>query len=190
MSRGLVKKFLMTKDKYIPTLLQLFRLHGYDGATLSKISQATGLGKASLYHHFPGGKEEMVAVILEYLKQWFQENILTALQGEGGSQERLEKMCEQVGKLYAGGKQPCVFAILLLGSARDIFHEPVKALLKAWIAAIGEVLIQAGLEATTAQERSEDALLAIQGALILAQGLDDLTPFVRVLAQLPQQLLR
>ena len=59
----------MPKTDYIPSLLQLFRQHGYDGATLSKISQVTGLGKASLYHHFPKGKDEMVQEVLAYLEE-------------------------------------------------------------------------------------------------------------------------
>lgn len=73
----------MPKDTYIPCLLRLFREYGYDGATLSKISQATGLGKASLYHHFPGGKDEMVETVLDYLERWSGENILPVLQSQG-----------------------------------------------------------------------------------------------------------
>lgn len=46
----------------------------------------------------------------------------------------------------------------------------------------------AGLDETLAHERGEDAAIAIQGALIVAQGLDDVAPFVRVMKQLPQQL--
>jgi len=38
----------MSKQIYVLPLLDLFRQLGYDGATLSKISQATGLGRASL----------------------------------------------------------------------------------------------------------------------------------------------
>jgi AcrR family transcriptional regulator len=52
----------VSKQIHVPILLKLFRQFGYDGVTLSKISQATGLGKASLYHYFPGGKAEMAEV--------------------------------------------------------------------------------------------------------------------------------
>ncbi|WP_315889750.1 TetR/AcrR family transcriptional regulator [Kovacikia minuta] len=59
----------MSKQAHVSSLLNLFRQFGYDGVTLSKISQATGLGKASLYHHFPGGKDEMVETVLIALRQ-------------------------------------------------------------------------------------------------------------------------
>ncbi|PSF37129.1 TetR/AcrR family transcriptional regulator [Aphanothece hegewaldii CCALA 016] len=178
----------MTKDKYIPCLLNLFRQHGYDGATLSKISKATGLGKASLYHHFPGGKDEMVTTILNYLEQALEENIKKPLRGEGDACDRFKRMCQSVNNLYEGGQQPCLFAILLLGSARDIFQEKVGQLLESWISEIAKVLIEAGKEENIARQRGEDAVIAIQGALILAQGLEDVAPFERILQELPEQL--
>jgi TetR/AcrR family transcriptional regulator, lmrAB and yxaGH operons repressor len=177
-----------TKDKYIPCLLQLFRQHGYDGATLAKISQATGLGKASLYHHFPGGKDEMVAVVLEFLERCLAQHILQELRGEGDAITRFQKMCVAVSELYEGGQQPCLFTILLMGSARDIFHDSVKRLLNLWIDEMAKVLIEFGLDKEQARQRGEDAMIAIQGALVVAQGLDNVAPFERILQQLPQQL--
>ncbi|TGQ06111.1 helix-turn-helix domain-containing protein, partial [Mesorhizobium sp. M00.F.Ca.ET.217.01.1.1] len=44
----------------LPSIIgEVFREHGYEGASLALIGAATGLGKGSLYHFFPGGKEEM-----------------------------------------------------------------------------------------------------------------------------------
>jgi AcrR family transcriptional regulator len=178
----------MTRDKYIPCLLNLFRQYGYDGATLAKISQATGLGKASLYHHFPGGKDEMVTAVLEYIERWLKENILKALHSEGNVLTRLERMCEAIDKLYEGGQQPCLFAILLMGSARDIFNAKVGDLLRIWIDEVAKVLIESGVDKKEAIDRAEDAVILIQGALILAQGLNDPAPFKRIVGRLPQQL--
>ncbi|VXD24475.1 TetR/AcrR family transcriptional regulator [Planktothrix paucivesiculata] len=178
----------MPKETYVPCLLQLFRQYGYDGATLSKISQATGLGKASLYHHFPGGKNEMVKAVLDYLEQWSEENLLSTLRGEGDAESRLRRMCDRLNQLYQGGQQPCVFVILLSGSARDVFHDQVKGLFVTWIDAIAQVLIEAGMDEKLAQERGEDAAIAIQGGLILSQGLDNPSAFQRVIQQLPKQL--
>lgn len=180
----------MPQETYIPCLLQLFRQHGYDGATLSKISEATGLGKASLYHHFPGGKEEMVRAVLDHLAAGLEQNILQALRSEGDTLTRLQRMCDRISELYEGGKQPCLFAILLMGSARDIFHPQIQNLLRTWIDAIADVLMTAGLDETLAHQRGEDAAIAVQGALILSHGLNDFALFRRAIEQLPQQLYR
>ena len=146
----------MPKETYIPCLLRLFRQYGYDGASLSKISQATGLGKASLYHHFPGGKDEMVEAVLDYLERWLEQNILQRLHQPGDTHSRLQHMCERLSDVYEGGKQPCLSAILLLGSARDVFHHRVKALYRVWIDAIVHVLIESGMDEQLAQQRGED----------------------------------
>lgn len=180
----------MPKETYVPFLLQLFRQYGYDGATLSKISEATGLGKASLYHHFPGGKDEMVEAVLDFLESWLDQHILQTLNSPGDALSRLRRMCDRLSELYEGGHQPCLFAILLLGSARDVFHDKIKVLLGAWIDAIATVLIESGVDEVLAQQRGEDAAIAIQGSLILSQGLDDPSPFQRVIQQLPTELYR
>lgn len=178
----------MPKETYIPCLLRLFRQYGYDGATLAKISEATGLGKASLYHHFPRGKDEMVETVLDYLERWMNQNILQMLKSSGEPESRFQQMCDRLSEVYEGGKQPCLSAILLLGSARDVFHDRVKLLYQAWINAIAEVLIAAGLDNTAAMQRGEDAVITIQGSLILSQGLNNPSSFQRAIKQLPQHL--
>ena len=45
---------------------EVFRAHGYEGASLTLITQATGLGKGSLYNFFPDGKEQMAAEVLAH----------------------------------------------------------------------------------------------------------------------------
>lgn len=181
---------VMPKETYIPCLFQLFRQYGYDGATLAKISEATGLGKASLYHHFPGGKEEMVETVLKSIESWFDRHVLQLLAGPGDALSRLQAMGDRLSEMYGGGQQPCLFAILLLGSARDLFHDRVRGLLQMWIDAIARVLVDEGMETVIARQRGEDVVIAIQGALILSQGLGDLSSFQRTIQQLPHIALR
>lgn len=179
---------LMSKQTHVPPLLDLFRQYGYDGVTLSKISQATGLGKASLYHHFPGGKDEMVKTVLIALEQGLEQITVEALRSEGTALTRLQTMCDRINLVYNSGQKPCLLAALMLGSGKDIFQERVSALLHTWIEAIASILMDAGMDEVLAHQRGEDGVIAIQGALILAQGLDNPAPFQRVIQQLPQQL--
>lgn len=179
---------LTSRETHLPALFQLFRLYGYDGVSLTKISEATGLGKASLYHHFPGGKAEMVQATMDYSQQWFEENVLQVLQQEGEAVERLQEMCDRLNTLHESGEQPCLLAALITGAPRDAFQAQVRARLKMMIEAIASLLTKAGLPAQIAQQRGEDAVIVIQGALILSRGLEDSTPFERAIAQLPSKL--
>jgi len=49
-------------------LTKVFRSKGYEGANLSELAQATNLKKASLYHRFPGGKQEMAVTVLTHIE--------------------------------------------------------------------------------------------------------------------------
>jgi TetR/AcrR family transcriptional regulator, lmrAB and yxaGH operons repressor len=187
----------MSKQTYVPTLLKLFRQFGYEGVTLSKISQATGLGKASLYHHFPGGKAEMAEAALTATHQWLEASILPMLVGAASLEENrkakpidtFHSMCEEVNHFFNEGQNSCLWAVLVLEqSSDDLFYAQIRQTFSQWIEAISSVLITAGLDATLAKQRGEDAMIAIQGALILSHGLKDSAPFQRVLKQLPQQL--
>jgi len=143
-----------------------------------------------LYHHFPGGKDEMVESVLNHLEQKVAHHLIPTLRGEGDAPTRLKRMCDLLYEVYEGGNQPCMFAILLMGSARDVFHAKVQLLLQDWIAVMVQVLIEAGMAESLAQQRAEDGVISIQGALILSQALNDPTVFQRVLQQLPQNLCR
>ena len=67
----------------IDKISRVFRQHGYEGATMSRLSAATGLERASLYHRFPGGKDEMVAAAAAAGGAWFGEHVLQPLSQPG-----------------------------------------------------------------------------------------------------------
>ncbi len=181
----------MTKAAYVLTLLQLFRQFGYEGLSLTKISQVTGLGKASLYHHFPGGKVEMAAVALASVNQWLESSILPLLAIDQSVKPitAFQSMCKETYRFFDGGKNACLWAVLLCEQSSDeLFHEQIRWAFSQWSDAIANLLIKAGSSKTLAKQRGEDAMIAIQGALILSHGLSDYRSFQRVIKQLPQQL--
>ena len=60
---------LLSRQEVVERLVTVVRRLGYDGASLAELSKATGLGKSSLYHYFPAGKDDMVRAVLEHLEQ-------------------------------------------------------------------------------------------------------------------------
>ncbi len=180
----------MVKDEVIAQLLTVFQSYGYEGATLTRLSEATGLGRASLYHHFPKGKEEIATVVLNYTNGWLTANIIDPLRDrERLAMLRIQEMTKKVNELYSCGQKPCILAVLVMGESNDIFYKQIQQALKLWVDTLAEVLLEAGFDERTALFRAEDAILQIQGSLILARGLNDTKPFERVLARLPEMLL-
>jgi AcrR family transcriptional regulator len=163
-----------TRESTVRKLVHVFRRCGYDGATLSSISKATDLGRASLYHHFPGGKREMGEAVLSYIGEEFGAIVLAPLRLPVSPRERLDG---------------CLLAVFALADADDLFAEIIRAKLEGWIATVAAVLVEAGLDATIARVRSEDSVILVQGSLLVAHGLGDPRGFVRVVSELPDRLL-
>lgn len=179
----------MTKHEIVNQLLPIFRRYGYEGTTLSRISEATGLGKASLYHHFPKGKEEMAKAVLEHLKEWRQIHVINHLLGEGSPLERLLAMTESMRLVYDQGKQSCLLTILSMGDSKESFSAQIQPAFESLIETITVVLVDAGFSKQDANERAEDAILQIQGSLVLSRALDNNSSFQRVMSRLPYSLL-
>ena len=55
----MVRTATVSDVELIERLAKVFKDYGYQGASMSIIAKASGLQKASLYHRFPGGKEQM-----------------------------------------------------------------------------------------------------------------------------------
>ncbi|MBP0019057.1 MAG: TetR/AcrR family transcriptional regulator [Cyanobacteria bacterium SBLK] len=176
-----------SRDEAIRKLIKVFRTYGYEGTTLSLISKMTGLGRASLYHHFPKGKQEMAQATLMHVHQQFCEIVLKPLQQETNPRDRLQGMCEGLNQFYDRGRAACLIAVFSLGGEENMFREPVKKALQEWIASLENVLREAGCDLP--RERSREVVMQIQGGLMVARVLDDTTPFEQMLARFPERLL-
>ena len=180
---------LMSREDVVARLLDVFRDHGFEGASLTEFSRATGLGKSSLYHYFPGGKDEMAGAVLERVGAWMQTSAYGPLRGSGTPRARLRAMLRALDDFYAGGRNACVLGSLVLGGSRERFAASLKATFAGWVDALRVLALEAGVAPATAQQRAEDAVVRIQGALIVAGGLGDPAPFSRALRHIERDLL-
>jgi AcrR family transcriptional regulator len=180
---------LLSRDQVIDKVMLVVRRSGYDGASLAELSKATGLGKSSLYHHFPNGKDDMVRAVLEHLEALLRESVFVPLRTRGPAQRRVEAMVETIDDYYRGGREACVLGNLVLGTSRTRFSRQLQAIFDEWIEALSSALIDAGLSRQIARARAEDAVIRIEGALVLAGAMGDVSLFQRSLKQMPSDLL-
>jgi hypothetical protein len=99
-------------------------------------------------------------------------------------------MNQNVDAFYQHGQQDCLLALLSIGEAQALFQGRVRQALNLWIDSLAAVLVESGITPTTARHRAEDAIVQIQGALVLTRGLNNTATFERILQQLPEMLLR
>lgn len=58
-----------TRSRILKAALRLFRQHGYHGVGLAEILALAQAPKGSMYHHFPGGKEEIGVAVVGLIHQ-------------------------------------------------------------------------------------------------------------------------
>jgi TetR/AcrR family transcriptional regulator, lmrAB and yxaGH operons repressor len=179
---------LATKAEVLERLMDSFRRHGYDGASLATLSERTGLGKSSLYHYFPGGKEQMALEVLAHLNVSLR-GTFQAVDGEPNPKKKLDLMLDAIDAFYAGGKKACLLERLAASVDRARFGAPLKATFAGWMSVLASICRAAGLSATVAHRRAEGAIVRIEGALVVAAGMGDPSVFRRTLDEIRATLL-
>jgi AcrR family transcriptional regulator len=177
----------MAEERVLARLTEVFREKGYEGSSYADLMGATGLVKASLYHRFPGGKEEMVDAILAQVDREFSEYVLRPAGEEGPPRERARQMARRLGEFYGSGRRWCLLDTLTLSSGpRTVRHARLS--MEFWIESFARVGRDAGLSEGQARRRAEDAVAAIEGALIVSRVTKNRRPFARALGALPNWL--
>ena len=172
----------------IESISQVFRRYGYEGATMSRISAATGLERASLYHRFPGGKDEMVAAAAAAGNTWFGEHVLQPLFQSGNPTDQLKVVCQRLREFYDDGRLPCVLESLSLPAGSEELHRALGSSLDAWLEAFTQLARKSGCSPAAARDRAEQAIIEIEGSMVLARVRGDSGPFLRTIRKLPQLL--
>lgn len=180
---------LMSKDEVLDRLMDAFRDRGYEGASLSELSASTGLTKSSLYHYFPGGKEEMAQQVLAHLDRRLVESVYKPLQSSQTPAKKFVAMIDAIDAFYQGGRKACLLERLCTAAGRARFRRPLRNAFNVWMEAVESLCIEAGLSSAVASARAEDFVVRVEGALVVCAGTEDYGVFARTLKGLRSTVL-
>jgi TetR/AcrR family transcriptional regulator, lmrAB and yxaGH operons repressor len=172
------------KAEIVDRLFVVFQDHGYEGASLSDLSRATGLGKSSLYHHFPGGKEQMAEAVLEKGKAFMQTAVADVAKSSEPLKARVRKITAALDRLYAGGKNPCVLGRLAVSEIGPAGRKLAHEIFTIWTDAVAQLARESGMSQVQSRRFAEDWIARVQGSLILYAANGDCSPFERTMAAL------
>ncbi len=179
-----------SRDDVVVTLYDLFRRRGFEGVSLSDISEATGLGRSSLYHHFPGGKDDMAAAVTDFATEWIGKKLLAPLRTDAPIDARIAEMLAATRRMYGGGATPCLVASLIISPGLDQKSVVrIRNIVRDWIGGIASALTANGLPGDEARRRATASIIAIQGALLVARACGEDRIFGETLDRLQQELL-
>jgi len=183
-----VPRVVVERADTLPALAEVFREHGYEGASLALLGRATGLGKGSLYHFFPGGKEEMASAVLAEIDGWFEVNVFAPLRDAEEPAQAVAAMFDAVEDYFRSGQRVCLVGVLALGDARDRFGQAVRGYFARWIDALAAALARAGRSRGEAAALAEEAVVGVQGAIVLSRALDQSAVVGRAVRTLRERL--
>jgi AcrR family transcriptional regulator len=163
----------MRKDQILPILIDRFRAHGYDGLSLATISKATGLGKASLYHHFPKGKEQMAREVLVTAQNWITQELVQVMKSDLSPDVRLETTIKKLDQFYASGRKACLLDVMVTENSSSSIVDLVAASFGSLTEGFQKLAQDFGHTRARAKILSEEAVVRIQGSLVVSMGTRD-----------------
>jgi AcrR family transcriptional regulator len=162
-----------TKEVLIEQLRGVFVSRGYDGATLTHLASATGLSKASLYHHFPGGKPEMAGTLVRHAIADLQRQAFSRLTGEAAATDKLLGFIDGFNAYTRAGASDCLLAVFNHhGTATEHttgHQQAIAAQFDDWHGMLTTVFEESGLKTKRANREAHDLLAALYGALLIAK---------------------
>ncbi|MER6301644.1 TetR/AcrR family transcriptional regulator [Kitasatospora sp. NPDC001539] len=163
-----------TRARLIAGTRELIEEQGYFGTGLNQVLAATGAPRGSLYFHFPGGKDQLVAAALIQSGQEVAD-LLTAAAAEGsdaaGLVQRLtEVFAERLER--SGYTKGCPIATVALEVAGT--NEPLRAVCAevydGWQHILAGQLTAGGFRPAEAEVAAGQALALMEGAVLLASA--------------------
>lgn len=173
--------------RLIEGLMSVLQSKGFEGASLNDLAQASGLQKASLYHRFPGGKNEIAITVLHFIHEWIRENIYLVLTEKGvAPATKLQRAIQHIRQVYHNGEKTCILNALSLDSGLVVLGDEISKAMHLWLDAFTAVGVELGFTTAQAKAKARQSLIQVQGSLVLAKGLGDPTQFHKALADVKQ----
>jgi TetR/AcrR family transcriptional repressor of lmrAB and yxaGH operons len=148
---------------------QLLRRQGYSGTSVSDFLGAAGAANGSLYHHFPGGKEELASAAIDAAGEQVEAVLLSALDSSEDVVVAVQRSIDgMIAALEADPRDGCPVAPTALDAAG--ISEPLRIAAAGAFARWSGVFEQAlgrTRDTDTAAVQARVLLSAIEGALLL-----------------------
>jgi TetR/AcrR family transcriptional repressor of lmrAB and yxaGH operons len=161
-----------SKQRIEAVSADLLARHGYNGMGLKALSQAAGLPYGSIYHHFPGGKEQIAASAIGHLGG-LVGRLLTSLFASMPPDRAVVAVFDHMaGRLEASGwADGCPIGTPAQDGAAGsaLVREACDAALGHMVVAIADALAREGVADPRARDLATSVVAAYEGAAILAR---------------------
>jgi TetR/AcrR family transcriptional repressor of lmrAB and yxaGH operons len=159
-------------------MAQLLQDQGFAATGRARLLAESGVSNGSLYHHFPGGMEELAEVALEASGQAVADALRNALDGAPTAGAGICRFLDLAQEATAEGDCPgCPIAPTALESpiVSPRLRVAAARCFKEWESLVAARLRTDGWTEPAALETASAALALVEGALLLARVSQQLT---------------
>jgi TetR/AcrR family transcriptional regulator, lmrAB and yxaGH operons repressor len=178
------------RQRMIRSAALLIRERGVEATSFADVLAHSGAPRGSIYHHFPGGKAQLVEEATRWVGASIAEAERAALAGDdplAGLDAAIavwRAMLERTD--FAAG---CPLAAATVeGDSVPTARDAAGAAFRSWVDPFAHTLQRRGLPRDRARSLATLVVASIEGALILARAQRSMSPMDRVGAELRRTL--
>jgi TetR/AcrR family transcriptional regulator, lmrAB and yxaGH operons repressor len=176
------------RERMVASAVDLLARRGLQATSFSEVLEHSGAPRGSVYHHFPGGKDQMIGSALDAAGT----RAIELLDRKAGAPAEdvatwfLHIWREVLirGKFEAG----CAVLAVAVAAGSPELLDQTALVFRTWRRRLAELLEQGGLRPADAQRFAAMLVASSEGAVVLARAEQSLEPFDLVAEQLVEQV--
>ena len=175
------------KKRMIAGAARLLSRRGLQASSFAEILQLTGAPRGSVYHHFPGGKDQLVAAAI----QLASDHLASALAHKVGSAEEIVDHFLNLWRSIlkrSDCEAGCAILAVTVATDSPALLEEAATIFRTWRARLSDLLVQGGLSPKRAKQFATTLIAAVEGGVVLSRAERSIEPFDAVARQLRDQL--
>jgi len=174
------------RKKMISSAAVLIRERGVEATSFTDVLAHSGAPRGSIYHHFPGGKAQLVEEATRFAGEFTAASLSAALE-RGDLDAALDVLADfwrrtlQDSDFAAGCP---VVAVAVEGDRTPAARDAAAAAFSRWEDLLAAALRSGGAKPRYARARATLVIAAFEGAVVLARAQRSLEPLNRVTREL------
>jgi AcrR family transcriptional regulator len=172
------------RTKMVEGAVRLLAINGVEGTSFAGVLAATGAPRGSVYHHFPGGKTELLHAALDLAS----ERGLAAMEATRGQPPAVVVRCFldlwrellNRSKLSAG----CAVLAVTVAAGDNELLDHAGTIFRTWADLLADLFATSGIKKPRARELAVTVIAATEGAVALSRAQRSREPFDHVAATL------
>jgi TetR/AcrR family transcriptional regulator, lmrAB and yxaGH operons repressor len=172
------------RERMVESAVVLLAKRGFQGASFTEVLAHSQAPRGSIYHHFPDGKEQLIAAAIDYAGAR-AVLLLDALSGRRPAEivDAFMAMWRAVLERSGFTAGCSVLAVTVSADSAELLARAGQVF-RSWQARLAELFTAAGLAADDADGLATMMIAASEGAVVLARAEQALAPLETVHQQL------